>query len=224
MLKKIATSLLWLTSLPVCMYTLVTYLLSYTLVLDHWSAGFLMMTLPFAMLGCFLIAFTWLFIRPARAILPIIILAIGYPFIMRTIVFKDPQKEENSLSVFSYNVYGFYGDEYTKNKDKADQMMQYATDYEADIKCFQEFYNLDDNKRFRTIAPMSQEDPYIASNDANNQGLIGLVIFSAYPIIHQEGKTFGRGNANGYLVADITRKTDTVRVINVQFQSMGITG
>ena len=58
MFKAIATSLLWLTSLPVCIYTLITYLFSYTLVLDHWSAGFVMMSLPFAMLGCFIIAFT----------------------------------------------------------------------------------------------------------------------------------------------------------------------
>jgi endonuclease/exonuclease/phosphatase (EEP) superfamily protein YafD len=204
------------------MYTLVTYLLSYTLVLDHWSAGFIMMSLPFAMLGCFLIAFTWLFIRPARAILPIIVLAIGYPFIQRTIVFKDPVKAEHSLSVLSYNVYGFYGDNYEVNKNKADDLIKYTIDYEADIKCFQEFYNLDDNKNFRTLSLMKLENQYVATNDADNLGMMGLAIFSIYPIIHTEGKPFGRRNANGYLVADIARKKDTVRVINVQFQSMGI--
>jgi endonuclease/exonuclease/phosphatase family metal-dependent hydrolase len=222
MFKKIATSLLWLTSLPVCIYTLITYLLSYTLVLDHWSAGFIMMSLPYAMLGCFLIAFTWLFIRPARAILPICILALGYPFIKRTIVFKDPQRAENSLSIFSYNVFGFYGDDYAKNKEKSEKLKEYSIDYEADIKCFQEFYNLEDNSRFRTLKPMMVENPYVATNDENNQGLIGLTIFSVYPIIHREGKTFGKLNANGYLVADIARKTDTIRVINIQLQSMGI--
>ena len=222
MLKKIATSLLWLTSLPVCMYTLVTYLLSYTLVLDHWSAGFIMMSLPFAMLGCALIAFTWLFIRPARAILPIMVLAIGYPFIQRTISFKDPIKEESPLTVFSYNVFGFYGDSYEANKTKADALMQYSIDYEADIKCFQEFTNLDYDAHLRTLSPMMRENPFMASITNNRQGLIGLVIFSVYPIIHQEGKTFGTRNANGYLVADIARKRDTIRVINIQLQSMGI--
>ena len=222
MLKKIATSLLWLTSLPVCMYTLITYLLAYTLVLDHWSVGFIMMSLPFAMLACFLIAFTWLFIRPARAILPIMVLAIGYPFIQRTIVFKDPIKAESPLSVFSYNVYSFYGDSYEANKTKADALRQYAIDYEADIKCFQEFTNLDYDANFRTLTPMMRENIYMASLTSDRQGLIGLVTFSIYPIIHQEGKTFGTRNANGYLVADIARKKDTIRVINLQFQSMGI--
>jgi endonuclease/exonuclease/phosphatase (EEP) superfamily protein YafD len=222
MLKKIATSLLWLTSLPVCMYTLVTYLLSYTLVLDHWSAGFIMMSLPFAMLGCFLIAFTWLFIRPARAILPIIILAIGYPFIQRTIVFKDPEKAENPLTVFSYNVFGFYGDSYEQNKQKADDLMQYAIDYEADIKCFQEFYNLSNNDNFRTLAPMRKENQYYVSSDEDNSGMVSLAIFSVYPIINSRIKTFGKQNANGYVMADIARKKDTIRVINLQFQSMGI--
>jgi endonuclease/exonuclease/phosphatase family metal-dependent hydrolase len=205
------------------MYTLVTYLLSYTLVLDHWSAGFIMMTLPVAMMACFVIACTWLFIRPARAILPTLILLLGYPFIKRTIVFKDPQKSEHSLSVFSYNVFGFCGDEYTGDKAKASRLIAYATDYEADIKCFQEFYNLETDKRFRTITPMLKENPYMVNNsDRDNQGLVGLIIFSAYPIIHHEGQLFGRRNANGYLLADIARKTDTVRVINIQLQSMGI--
>jgi endonuclease/exonuclease/phosphatase (EEP) superfamily protein YafD len=222
MFKKIATSLLWLTSLPVCIYTLITYLLSYTLVLDHWSAGFIMMSLPYAMLGCFIVAFTWLFIRPARAILPICILALGYPFIKRTIVFKDPQRAENSLSVFSYNVFGFYGEDYAKNKDKAEKLMEYAVDYEADIKCFQEFYNLNDNHRFRTLNRMITENPYFITSNNDTQGVIGLAIFSEHPIIHHEGETFGRRNTNGYLVADIARKNDTIRVINIQLQSMGI--
>ena len=221
MFKAIATSLLWLTSLPVCIYTLITYLFSYTLVLDHWSAGFVMMSLPFAMLGCFIIAFTWLFIRPARAILPIMILALGYPFIKRTIVFKDPQRAANSLSVFSYNVFGFYGD--NNDKQKAKKLMSYCIDYEADIKCFQEFYNVDDDANFQSLIPMLKENPYFISNKEKwNPGMMGLIIFSAYPIINRDGKTFGRSNSNGYLMADIARKKDTIRVINIQLQSMGI--
>ena len=117
-----------------------------------------MMSLPFAMLGCALIAFTWLFIRPARAILPIMVLAIGYPFIQRTIAFKDPIKEDNPLTVFSYNVYGFYGDNYEENKTKADALMQYSIDYEADIKCFQEFTNVDYDVHLRTLSPMMRID------------------------------------------------------------------
>lgn len=223
MFKAIATSLLWLTSLPVCIYTLITYLFSYTLVLDHWSAGFVMMSLPFAMFGCFIIAFMWLFIRPSRAILPILILALGYPFIKRTIVFKDPQIAENSLSVFSYNVFGFYEEDFDNNKEKAKKLMAYSIDYEADVKCFQEFYNVDDNERFQNLIPMLKENPYFVSNKEKwNPGMVGLIIFSVYPIINRDGKTFGKRNANGYLLADIARKTDTIRVINIQLQSMGI--
>ena len=181
-----------------------------------------MMSLPFAMLGCALIAFTWMFIRPARAILPIIVLAIGYPFIQRTIVLKDPIKAENPLTVFSYNVFGFYGDGYEENKQKADKLMQYSIDYEADIKCFQEFYNLNNNNNFQTLSPMRRENQYFVSSDENNSGLVSLAIFSVYPIIHSEVKTFGKLNANGYLVADIAREKDTIRIVNLQFQSMGI--
>lgn len=207
------------------MYTLITYLLAYTLVIEHWVTGFIMMTMPFAMLGCLVITIMWLFIRPARIILPIIVLLIGYPFIRRTIAFNKSIDSSQSFSVLSYNVYGFYNGEYEQNKQKADALMTYSTDYEADIKCFQEFFNV--GQRFNgfpnPLKDISKKNPYYVTNSKDeNDGFIALVIFSKYPIIHHQSVQFGGYNSNGYVVADIARKHDTIRVINIQLQSMGI--
>jgi len=50
---------------------------------------------------------------------------------------------------------------------------------------------------------------------------MGLVVFSKYPIIHEEGEQF-ENSANGYLLTDIVKDQDTIRVINLQLWSMGI--
>jgi hypothetical protein len=105
--KKIISSLIWLGTLPLCLYTLLTYLLSYSLVIDHWLAGFIMMTLPYAQVLCLISLIYWIFRRAKRALLPLIVLALGYGFIPRSFVWntaKTPAKKD--LRVLSYNVYG----------------------------------------------------------------------------------------------------------------------
>jgi endonuclease/exonuclease/phosphatase (EEP) superfamily protein YafD len=51
-------------------------------------------------------------------------------------------------------------------------------------------------------------------------GMVGVAIFSIYPIVHGDRESFDRWN--GLVWADIKVGHDTVRVINVHLQSMGI--
>jgi endonuclease/exonuclease/phosphatase family metal-dependent hydrolase len=53
-----------------------------------------------------------------------------------------------------------------------------------------------------------------------NQGMIGLIIFSKYPLIYVKQKMFAT-QGNGILVADMVFKQDTFRIINTQLQSTG---
>lgn len=233
MLKKNAISLLWLTSLPLCIYTLFTYLLAYTLVIDHWFVGFMMMSLPVVMILCAIIAIMWLFIRPSRMLLPLVVLLIGYPFIRRTFSFHTAKEADRSLSVLDYNVYGFYHNSYYENpenvefKEKAREGISYCVDTKADIKCFQEYCSFRQDKAFNTFDAITVDNPYYVVNSIyGTDRIFSLAIFSKYPIIHEEKSLFGqepgKDNGNGYLLADIALKNDTIRVINLQLQSMGI--
>lgn len=228
MFKKFAVSLLWFISPPLCIYTLFTYLLSYTLFFEHWLAGFIMMSLPLAMLGCVLITVFWLFVRPSKMILPIIVLLIGFPFIRRTIGLHFKKEEENSFKILSYNVYGFNHSDYRTNKstemkDKITKSIHYCINTKAEIKCFQEYYNMKTVERFSTLDSLRKENPYYALiSPWGPERVFSLGIFSKYPIIRTKKKTFGSMNGNGYIMADIARKNDTIRVINIQLQSMGI--
>ena len=225
--KKIISSLIWLGTLPLCLYTLLTYLLSYSLVIDHWLAGFIMMTLPYAQILCLISLIYWIFRRAKRALLPLLVLALGYGFIPRSVVWNTAKKsDERDLRVLSYNVYGLYSNNYTENESKVKSLKSFMLDYGADIKCFQEFYSHEDRKPYRTINMMKEKYPHYAfiplkEDFFEAKEKMGLAIFSKYPIINHAGKQFGN-SANGYLFADIVAKNDTFRVINLQLWSMGI--
>jgi len=225
--KKFISSLIWLGTLPLCLYTILTYVLSYSLVIDHWLAGFIMMTMPYAQVLCFISLLYWLFQRAKRALLPLIVLVLGYSFIQRSIVFNSPNAlVKNSIKVLSYNVYGMYSNNYEAKKESLLQLKKFMLDYSADIKCFQEFYSNYDRKPYRSISMMAEQYPNYAfiplREDLFDQNeKMGLAIFTKYPIIHKEGKQFAN-SANGYLLVDLVIQKDTVRVVNLQLWSMGI--
>ncbi len=224
---KIISSLIWLGTLPLCIYTLITYTLSYTLILDHWIAGFIMMSLPYAQLLCLISLIYWLTRRAKRALLPLTVLLLGYGFIKRTFTLHDPQESsKSSLKILNYNVYGMYSNDYEGNKEKLKKLKNFMKNESADIKVFQEFYSNKDRKAFRTIEFMHESYPYHAFIplkeeifDKNEK--MGLAIFSKYPIIHYEGEQY-KNSSNGYLLADIALEKDTIRIINLQLWSMGI--
>lgn len=225
--SKIISSIIWLGTLPLCIYTLITYTLSYTLIFNHWVAGFLMMTLPYAQLLCFFSLIYWLTKRAKRALLPLCVLLLGYGFFKRTFTTHEPKASlQSSIKILDYNVYGMYSNEYEANKEKVEKLKKFMKNDDADIKVFQELYSNKDRKAYRTIDYLDDEYPHYAFLplkeeifDKNEK--MGLAIFSKYPIIHIEGEQY-KNSANGYLIADIALPKDTIRVINLQLWSMGI--
>ncbi len=224
---KIISSLIWLGTLPLCIYTLITYTLSYTLIFDHWLAGFIMMTLPYAQILCFISLVYWLLRRAKRALLPLTVLLLGYGFIKRTFVMHDSQASlHKQIKILNYNVYGMYSNDYEGNEENVKALKKFMKNEEADIKVFQEFYSNKDRKAFRSIEYLSEDYPHYAfiplkEENFDKNEKMGLAIFSKYPIIHFEGEQY-KNSSNGYLLADIVIDKDTIRLINVQLWSMGI--
>ncbi len=225
--KKVISSIIWLGTLPLCLYTLLTYLLSYSLIIDHWVAGFIMMSMPYAQILCFISLIYWIFQKAKRALLPLIVLVLGYSFIQRSIAFNTPKAQlKSSIKILNYNVYGMYSNNYEENKENLDELKNFIRDYNADIKCFQEFYSNADRKAFRTIDYLKNDYPHYAfipllEENFDRNEKMGIAIFSKYPIIHKEGKQFDN-TSNGFLMTDIALEKDTIRVINLQLWSMGI--
>lgn len=195
------------------LYLFITMAFCYYPILDHWSAGFIMMSLPLSvLLG--LTAVFYLLIKKQKIIAAtgFIWVLFTFPLIKRMVgISNGEMKLENvsALKVLSFN--GECFDENHKN-DKHWSKLQ------ADIACFQEYSpNKDIESQYaNSVVKLTKFD---------QKGFIGLAMFSQYPILKQYSKVWDRKNQpniNGYLCADIAYKNDTVRVVNVHLWSMGV--
>lgn len=195
------------------LYLFITMAFCYYPIFDHWSAGFVMMSLPLAVLSG-LTAACYLLIKKQKIVAAtgFIWVLFTFPLIKRMVgINNDEIKLENisALKVLSFN--GECFDEKHKNDGNWAKL-------QADIACFQEYSpNKDiESKYANSVVKLTKFD---------QKGLIGLAMFSQYPILKQYSKVWDRKNQpniNGYLCADIAYKNDTVRVVNVHLWSMGV--
>jgi endonuclease/exonuclease/phosphatase family metal-dependent hydrolase len=225
-------SLFWSLNLLLALYTLLSYWLLYALPIQHWSAGMVMISIPVVWIFNLVCVLIWLTIRPWRSWLSGVVLIVGIVlFGQRTFVWNSPGKlvsANTPLKVFSYNVQSFGLDnawERSHSSPRVRRIMNYALRYDAPVKCFQEFYtstavaDYDVVRRFRQkgYGYSAFLHPELAETA---DGGIGVAIFSIYPILHSGREVFSRGN--GLVWANIKVGNDTIRIINVHLQSMGI--
>ena len=101
--------------------------------------------------------------------------------------------------------------------------IQEVSELAADIKCFQEFYSLRNDKLFNTVAALKRSNtPYLATlvdTLRMNKSVSGLLIASKYPIINTEVVFKPNTGINGAMLADLVIREDTIRVINFHLQS-----
>jgi endonuclease/exonuclease/phosphatase (EEP) superfamily protein YafD len=222
-----ARSVLWSVHIVLFFYTLFIYYLLGWMPSEHWFASILMISLPLAWLGLVGLAVVWLFFRPWRALLSVVGLLLGFGLWSRTFSLNTAGNVPTGqlpLRLLSYNVSVFGLDEdHDANQPEASKsrlITDWVVKHPASVKCFQEFYTANDST-FRVAQRLDSAGYYYkAYLQPINDGYIGVVTFSKYPIVAQGKLVFG--SFNGMVWTDIKLGTDTVRVINVHLQSMGI--
>ena len=154
------------------------------------------------------------------------------PFWKRTfgVHFSKKTIPAEAFTVMSYNVMSFDVLNYLdrKNTENAPKMIEYAITTDADIKCFQEFYNYNPRSNhplynFNTLNQFKAAGyrykavlhPFNAQTEEN---FFGLAIVSKFPIVGRGEKEFK--NQNGALYADIVIKKDTIRIVNLHLRSL----
>jgi endonuclease/exonuclease/phosphatase family metal-dependent hydrolase len=230
-LKEVIIKFFFLLNFLAALYALLVFQISYSADIKHWFGGFLTLTVPVAFAVNIFFLVTYIIIRSWKFILSLVILVIGYPLLARTFKFNFSSNSElvaDNISVLSYNV--MYCDfETAKRSSNITNSGKLVTDLDsikADIKCFQELYNSPNHPQLNVIKRLREKNRYYTYmhskiDDKAHIGTIGLAIFSKYPIIHKEEISW-KTNNNGLLVADIVYKEDTIRIMNLQFKSMGI--
>ncbi len=223
-------SVFWSITIVLALYTLLAYWLLYTLSIEHWLAGMIMISIPVVWLMNLIVGVVWGFTRPWRTWLPAIVVLLGVLlFGRRTFSWHSPEPSvASSVTLFSYNVQSFFVNnqpDRTKLIPEVKDAIDYVVNYDAPIKCLQEATNVKPIPAYNLYQRM-QEAGYkysIVLNPAEldkEYGNPAMAIFSKYPIIHSDREAFGTNN--GILWANIKIGNDTIRVINVHLHSMGI--
>lgn len=231
-LKIFVRRFFFLLNFIAAIYALLVIELAYHADIKHWLAGFLGLTLPFAIVLNIFFFISYVLSGSWKSIVSLLVLIIAYPIIGRTFKIKigsaNVVRNESAFSVLSYNVMYLDASQFytTGEKSKSRQIINDLSGIDADIKCVQELYNKDGHPVLNSIKKIRVKNPhyiYLESEKKRrlNQTGVGLAIFSKYPIINSMEVPFGINN-NGFLIADIAMPKGTVRVINVQLKSMGI--
>ena len=173
----------------------------------QWS-GFVSLLIPVFLIINFILLLLQLFIRPKRALVPLLLVLIGFRFITASIAVGSSNSEEG-LKVLNYNINRV---NIAANQNLGMEMVDWLANVEADVKCFQEFLN-----RPLLVNALSKELRY-----SYIDGYAGsYAIFSKYPIVNS-GKLYEDKRKNNILFADLVVNRDTIRVYNVHLQSMAI--
>jgi len=226
---RFVTGMLWFLYKIVVLYTIIVFGLTYWTFTSHWIAGFMMLSLPLLLVIHFLFLGIWVVVAPKRVATSIIVLALAFPFLKRTVGFSksssDPAPEGPQMKVLNYNIGNFSIFKGGMEQDRKNEVKEWLVEQDADVICFQEFFHHKLVSDFDFIGLLSNTG-YIHSVYADITGnkkssyIRGLVIFSKYPIIQHRTKIFEE--QNGILQADILYEGDTIRTINVHLYSMAL--
>ncbi|AKD55516.1 endonuclease/exonuclease/phosphatase family protein [Spirosoma radiotolerans] len=194
-------------------YLFVSMAFCYYPIVNHWLSGFIMMSLPLAiLLG--LAACIYLFCQQQKMIATAGIIWVLFSFVVvkRLVGIQDGDRDlsqAQTLNVLSFNSETFP----VTGRSKID-----ASLLKADIACFQEYSPNAQLERQYT-------DKLLKLTCFDEDREIGLALFSKYPIVNQYSRIWNREkapNINGFLCADIAYGADTIRVVNVHLWSMGV--
>ncbi|MGA8855127.1 MAG: endonuclease/exonuclease/phosphatase family protein, partial [Christiangramia sp.] len=160
----------------------------------------------------------WILRMKRQVLLSLIVLLLGYNYVNAFVRFSGAEKDEENTSDFSlmsYNVRMFNAYEWSDRKDIPEKITGFIKEKAPDILCVQEHYI--------GAAELSKIYPYEYVKLKEKNAEFGSAIFSKYPIINQASLDFPHDGNNNAIYTDIViNEKDTVRIVNVHFQSLNI--
>lgn len=194
-----------------------------------WIVPFI---IPFALCINIILLLISIAFKKWAAILYVVALLVGSNYIFSTLSLKslynsNEAEQENSFSVINYNVSALEITHHTsdKKKKKTADLIQWILQNNADIQCYQEFRNNIKHPTKDLIKKIHDKGyhHYFSFDPVENRtATFGVLIVSRFPILHT-GDLFASENGfNRVAYADIKIHQDTVRIIAVHLESMGL--
>ncbi len=237
-LRKIAlfSSLMKFLTIVSLAALLLAYLAPFVHPGSAWILPFFGLSYPILFFLTLLFLIYWTIRRSKWALIILGVLLLGFNYHLRLIAIgaengTDPNAT-TSLKVLSNNVriLDLYDPDPQQKFATRDSIFQYAVRSEADVVCFQEFYQKDQPTDFRTTDRFAKDYNAVdyherfAYKPAGRQHF-GIILFSRHPIIARGDVIFNSEddkNFNFCIFADIVKNQDTFRVYNVHLQSVKI--
>ncbi len=231
--KKIVLNLFITLNIFTVFVYLLACLVPYLNAGKFWFIAILGLGFPLIAATVFIFMVCWLLLRSKWSLLSLMALLLSWQQL--AVVFawhtKEPftlKKAPNSLRVLSWNVSSW--DEFNKftkgGTSYRPAMLAEIKKSQADVLCFQEFFESRNTKVFdpTLIELHNMGYPYyyyLPSYSEIREGELGMAIFSKYPIIDTGIFDFGQeDNAQQLIYADIQLKNKTVRVFTIHLQSV----
>lgn len=188
-------------------------------------------SIPFWLLAELIVGVLFLRYRPWAWFVPWLILLLGHHHLRGIVAYGFLKERELphqvSFSVLSYNVRVFNAYAYLQDKSpgSTQKMLDWIINNPSEIKCFQEFYHVEDSDSLNTMYHLATEQGYGHQITPVNtldkkEGYFGLAILSKFPIVKSGGFPLRKHWGSRGLYADVKIGEDTLRVINVHLQSI----
>lgn len=119
---------------------------------------------------------------------------------------------EDHLKVLSFNTRAFNRFQFPAGENNADEILNFITEANPDIACFQEFSYPESSK-------LSQYPHQYVDYPIGEPPRVVTAILSKYPIL-DKGRLIFENSVNNAIWADIAYKNDTIRVYSIHLESL----
>lgn len=194
-----------------------------------WFFSITGLVYPFALLLNLGFALYWLLKKPQYSLLPLGVIACGYPLLRKNIAFNwfesSAALPQKTYKVMTYNVKNFDLYNWSKDAQTRDNMLELLRQENPDIVCFQEFYTKDQVGNFQNEKYLVNELEYqyfhfVKTYSRPNRGDWGIAIFSKYPISNTDQIKFDNSISNTVAIADLNVDGQRLRIFSVHLQSI----
>lgn len=231
--KKIIKKLFILLNIVVAFIYLLTCLVPFLNAANFWFIAILGLVFPILFFVLLVFFIGWLIARSRWSLLSLLAILVSFKQVSAVFSFHLQQpftltKTANNIRVLQWNVSSW--DELNKVKKGGTSyrplMFAEVDKYQADVLCFQEFFESNNIKLFDpTIAELKKMGYpyyyYINSESGIKEGEMGMIIFSKYLITNTGMYDFGTDDSVQQLIyTDIFINGQTIRVFSVHLQSV----
>ncbi len=225
--------ILTFTNLGVIIVYLLVCLVPFINTGENWFIALSGLGFPLLLFALILFIIIWAVLKSKWFWVSIIALLLGFQQITAVFAFHLPKefsfdKQPNTLRVMQWNVSSW--DENNK-KDKGGKsfrplMMDIVNVQNADVLCFEEFFESTDTNYFKPNIPTITKMGYpyhffVPSVNYENDYDQGIAIFSKFPIIDSSSFSFNKENFGEHLIfADIKINNKIFRIFCTHLQSV----